>query len=154
MKKRIVLVAGPALVLASVGTGSAYAYFTGSGAANGSASTGTLKPVTVAATAGTPNSMLEPGGDADVVLQVTNSNPYDVTLASVTGNGTIAPNSDHVNCTTTGVTFADQNNLSISIAANGTTQVDLPHAASMDSSSSSGCQGATFSIPVTIAVHK
>jgi hypothetical protein len=51
------------------------------------------------------------------------------------------------------VSFANQSGLNISVP-NGSSLVHLPGAASMDATSSSGCQGATFSIPVTLGVQK
>jgi hypothetical protein len=154
MKKRIVLIATPAVVVASLGAGTAYAYFSSSGSGTGSASTGSMQTVTVAASTGTPSTPLEPGGSGDVTLSVTNPNDFDVTLVGVTSSGTVTADSGHSGCTTTGVSFVSPTGLSMAIPADGTTQVDLPAAATMSAASSSGCQGATFSIPVTIVVHK
>lgn len=142
------------IALFGLGAGAAYAYFTSSGSHAGPGSTGTLQSVTVAAATGTPSAPLMPGGSGDVTLQVTNPNGYAVTLVSVTGAGSVTADAGHPGCTTTGVTFTSQPSLSLSIAANSTTQVDLPAAAAMSASSSAGCQGATFSIPVTITVQK
>jgi hypothetical protein len=154
MRRRIVLLAVPVLAAASLGAGTAYAYFTSSGSGSGSVSTGSMQPVTVAASAGTPGTPLEPGTSGDVTLSVTNPNDFDVTLTGVTSTGTVAADSSHSGCTTTGVSFVPQANLNVAIPADGTTQVDLPAAATMSAASSSGCQGAAFSIPVTIVVHK
>ena len=88
-------------------------------------------------------------------LEVNNPNAYAVTLVSVAGNGIITADPGHSSCTTTGVTFANQSGLSTTIPASASNdQILLPGAVSMGSSSSSGCQGATFSVPVTITVHK
>jgi hypothetical protein len=110
--------------------------------------------VTVAAATGTPSTPLLPGGTGDVILNVNNPNAYAVTLVSVSGNGTITADGGHSGCTTTGVTFNNQSGLTINIPASTTTAVDLPGAASMSTASLSACQGATFSIPVSITVHK
>ena len=142
------------IALFGLSAGAAYAYFTSSGSQSSSGSAGSLQSVTVAATTGTPGTPLLPGGSGDVTLKVTNTNNYAVTLMSVTGAGSVTADAGHSGCTTTGVTFTPQTSLNMSIAANGTTQVDLPNAASMSASSSTGCQGATFSIPVTITVQK
>ena len=146
-------------VLAVVGVlavgGAAWAYFTSSGSGSGSASTGTMSTVTLNATAGTPLTPLYPGGTGDVSLEVNNPNAYTVSLVSVTGNGPITHDAGHSGCLATGVTFTDQTGLTKSIpASTNNFQINLAGAVSMDSSSSSGCQGATFSIPVTITVHK
>ena len=150
MRKRTVLLAVP-VIAASLGAGTAYAYFTSSGSGTGSVSTGSMQPVTVAASAGTPGTPLVPGGSGDVTLSVTNPNDFDVTLAGVTSTGTVTADGGHSGCTTTGVSFVPPTGLSKTIPADGTTQVDLPAAATMSAASSSGCQGATFSIKVHVA---
>lgn len=134
----------------------AYAYFVDSGSDSSSADLSMLQPVTVTALVGgdTPSSALLPGSSADVVLRVSNPNPQPVTLLSVTGAGSITPDAGHPGCTTSGVTFTDQTGLSMTIPASGTTLVHLAGAASMSAASSNGCQGATFSIPVSISVRE
>ena len=155
MKRRKVV----AIVAGAIGavaiTTAAWAYLTSHGSGTGSVSAATVQTVTISATAGSPTSTLLPGGSpADVALKVTNPNPFAVTLISVVGAGSITADAGHSACTTTGVGFADQTGLNINIPASATTAVDLPAAASMSTSSSNGCQGAMFSIPVTITVHK
>lgn len=154
-RRRWPLLVAPAVFLA-VGSiaGGAFGYFTSTGKTTGSASTGTMQTVTVSAATVAPNTGLLPGGSADVTLKVTNPNSFAVTLVAVTATGgTITADSGHPGCTTTGVTFTNQTGLSTSIPASATTTVDLSGAASMSTASSAGCQGATFSIPVTIAVQ-
>src|SRR5437868_6828005 len=100
MKRRTLLVAALALLVA-LGIGAAYAYFTATGSGAGSASAGTLQPVTVAAFVGgdTPSSNLLPGGTADVILRVNNTNAFSVKLVSVSGNGTITASGSTGTCT-------------------------------------------------------
>jgi hypothetical protein len=150
MRFRKSLVAAAAVPV-SLGAGVAFAYFTSTGSGTAAASTAAMQAVTVAAATGTPSNPLYPGGTGDVVLKVTNPNSYAVTLVRVAGSGTITAGNG---CSPTGVTFTDQTGLSIPIAASATTQVDLPSAAAMQATSASTCQGATFSIPVTITVQK
>jgi hypothetical protein len=153
MKHRTLLLV-IATVVVSLGAGAALAYFTSSGSAQGSASTATL--LTVTAGAGTPSTPLLPGGTGDVALTVTNPNNFAVTLVSVAGNGAIIADGGHPGCTT-GVTFTAPTGspLPVTILANSTNQVvDLPGAAAMSLTAANACQGATFSIPVTIVVHK
>jgi hypothetical protein len=136
------------------GIHAASAYWTASGAGTGSATTGTMA-VSVSATTGTPGTPLLPGGTGDVSLKVNNPNGFAVTLTAVTGNGSITAAGGAGSCTTTGVTFSAQTGLSQNIPGNSTdVDVDLPGAASMNATSQTGCQGATFTIPVTIAVQK
>jgi hypothetical protein len=155
MRLRWLLLIIPAVCLVvGLGSGAAYAYFTGSGHGTGSASTGSMQTVTISSAMATPTSPLHPGGTGDVALKVTNPNTFSVTLVSVTGSGNITADSGHPGCTTTGVTFTSQTGLTTTISAGATATIDLPGAATMSASSSAGCQGATFSIPVTISVEK
>jgi hypothetical protein len=140
-------------ILAVFGAGVASAYFSAPGSGTGSGSAGILQTVTLDATAGAPSTPLLPGGSGDAALRVNNPNSFAVTLVSVTGAGPITADSGHPGCTTTGVTFADQTGLSINIAPGGPKQLRLPGSVSMSAASSNGCQGATFSIPVTIQVR-
>lgn len=143
-----------ALVGSVAAIGIAIAAFDSSGQGDGIALSGSMLPVTVAATVGgdTPSTLLQPGSTADVILRVTNSNAASVTLTAVTGNGTITASGGIGSCPTgsTGVTFTDQTSLSTTIPASSTVLIHLAGAASMSSSSLSGCQGATFSIPVAV----
>ena len=135
--------------------GTAWAYMTSAGSGHGSGSTASMSTVTLNATAGSPSTPLYPGGTADVSLELNNPNGYAVTLRSVTAHGTITADAGHTGCTTTGVTFTSQTGLTTSIPANANgDRIDLASAVTMSSSSSNGCQGSTFSIPVTITVQK
>jgi hypothetical protein len=157
MNRRRKLVSVLTLVGALAVGAAAWAYFTSSGSGSAHASTASMSTVTLSATAGTPSTPLYPGGTGDVSLEVNNPNAYAVTLVSValkTG-GTITADVGHSSCTTTGVTFANQTGISSTIPPGASQyQIRLPGAVSMNSSSLSGCQGATFSIPVTITVDK
>lgn len=155
-RRRLGLVVLVALVLILAAVGAGWAYFTSKGSGEASASVATLQPVTVTALVGgdTPSSALLPGGSADVILRVNNPNSYPVILVSVTGGPAgVTADGGHPDCTVTGVTFTNKIGLAISIPKSGTTLVRLPNAASMSLASANGCQGATFSISVTITVH-
>jgi hypothetical protein len=155
LRRRAVAIAALAVAVLGIGATVAYAYWSSTGQGTGSAAGGGLQPVTVTAfvSGDTPNSVLLPGGSADVILRIDNPNPFAVTLVSVSGNGTITPDAGHPSCTVMGVTFTNQTGLSSNIPASDTTLVHLPAAASMDATSSNGCQGATFTVPVSITVH-
>ncbi|MDQ0632510.1 hypothetical protein QFZ40_000419 [Arthrobacter pascens] len=146
-------------LLITAGAGSAYAYWTSVGSGSGSAVAGTMQAVTVDALAAgdNPKTALYPGGSADVVLRLTNPNPYSVQVYSVTANGAAAADSAHPGCTTTGVRFtgpAAPLTPATYVAANSSALITLPGAAAMDTTSLAACQGATFSIPVTAEVRK
>ncbi len=160
-RTKVILMAMAIVAFAiSAGAGAAFAYFSATGSGSGSANVGSMKSVTIAATVGTPTSLLVPGGSADVVFSVTNPNSFPVSLATVTlkSGGTITPDSGHASCTTTdskpvvtlSVPTAD---LPVPIPANSTTPVDLAGAATMDIAATSNCQGASFTVPVVISVQ-
>ncbi len=151
-RRSLLLIAPVACAVVGLSSGAAYAYFSSSGHGTGSASVGSMQTVTISSATVSPNTPLLPGGSGDVTFKVTNPNGFAVTLVSVVGNGTITSNQS--SCTTTGVTFTNQTGLSTSIPADDTATIDLPGAATMSTASSAGCQGATFSIPVTISVEK
>jgi hypothetical protein len=160
-RTKVILMAMAIVAFAiSAGAGAAFAYFSATGSGSGSANVGSMKSVTIAATVGTPTSLLLPGGSADVVFSVTNPNAFPVSLATVTlkSGGTITPDSGHAGCTTTdskpvvalSVPAAD---LPVTMPANSTTPVDLAGAATMDIAATSNCQGASFTVPVVISVQ-
>lgn len=144
------------LVVAFLSGGAAYAYFTAVGTGSGAASATTLQTVTVAALVGgdAPTSSLVPGGPAaDVVLRVQNPNAFSVTAVAVAATGAITADGAHPGCTTTGVSFTPPGSLAVTIPA-GTSLLHVVGAATMSTASVSACQGATFSIPVSLTVHR
>jgi hypothetical protein len=136
-----------------LGTGTAFAFFTSSGHGSGTASTGTPLSVTVNEATGTVSTPLFPGSTGDMRVSLSNPNTFAVTITTITLNGTITADGGHPGCTTTGVTLQTLTGLSINVPI-GTNTIDVPNAVAMGASSSNGCQGATFQIPVLITVHK
>lgn len=141
------------------GVGGAYAYWATVGAGSGSASNGTMSTVTVEAlVAGDiPQNTLVPGGTADVAVRANNLNNYAVQVYAIRGNGAATADANHPGCPTTGVTFVDPAAPlapAVSIPANSSVLITLQGAATMSTASSSGCQGATFSLPVTLEARK
>ena len=143
----------------ALGSGIAYASWSTSGSASGSAANDTMKTVTVAAfvSGDTPTAALIPGGSADVILRINNPNAYSVRVYSINANGPITADARHAGCTTTGVTFtapATPVSPTVTVPANTTLLIHLPGAARMSTASQSFCQGATFQIPVTVSVRQ
>jgi len=157
--------ANKAAVLASaaiaviLGSGVAYAYWTTTGSGAGAAAAGTASPLTIAAVS--PAQALVPGGTSDVKLVITNPNKANVQVTALTLSNTgIAGYTDSTfstsqsGCGTTGVTWASSGlkalGTPIVIAGNGGSYtLTLTGAASMDTTSDNGCQGATFKMPIT-----
>jgi hypothetical protein len=146
-KRNIIAGAVTMLVLGVVGL--VYAAWTTNGSGSGYAKAGSAQALTTIDISASTSATLYPGANGDVLLKVNNPNPFPVRVTDVVGNGTITADSGHASCVTTGVTFTDQHNQTIDIAASSQTQVSLAGAAHMSNASDNGCQGATFTIPVS-----
>ena len=142
-----VLVIGP--------TGTAFAYWNGSGIGTAAAATGAVAAPSVVALVGgdAPSSALLPGGASDVILRINNPNPYALVLTAISANGSIVVSGASGTCTSSGVSTNFPSSPAIAVAA-GSSLVDLPGAALMSLGSQSGCQGATFTIPVSVSFQK
>ena len=147
--KRII-VAGVA-VLAVGAVGLVYAAWTSSGSGSGYAKAGSAQALSTVDVSASTTATLYPGSTGDVLIKISNPNPYPVRVTTITGNGAITADSGHSGCVTTGVTYTNQTGKSIDIAANSTTETTLTGAAAMSNASDNGCQGATFTIPVSIS---
>ena len=128
----------------------AYAYWSSTGSATGVGSTGSV--VSLTTTAATPSgTTLVPGGSAPLVLTVTNPNPMTVVVTSVQ----LDPNRDVEVSGSVGACTAPpltvDASTSLSLAAHSTATVTVPDAVTLGDSAASGCQGATFTIPVTLS---
>jgi len=101
---------------------------------------------------GTTSADLYPGADGDVELTIENPNAFDVEVQTIVGDGPVT--SAAPGCSTTGVSFTDQLAVTgMTVAAGATINVSLDDAASMNNSSDNGCQGATFSVPVSVTAQ-
>jgi hypothetical protein len=157
MRKKInrkVAVGVLAATMAAVGL--VYAAWTTNGSGDAYAKAGTAAAISTVDVSASTTATLYPGVSGDVLIKLDNPNPYAVTVTAVTGNGTITADGGHAGCTTTGVTFANQTGLTLTIPAksggvDGVLQTSLNGAASMSNASLNACQGAVFTIPVTIS---
>ncbi|WP_433800082.1 hypothetical protein [Actinomycetospora sp. CA-084318] len=109
---------------------------------------------TTAAVAGSAvtTGLLTPGSSGTAVLSVTNPNPYRVRIATVAPAGAATASGGVGACATTGVALAAQSPAGVTLAPAASTTLTLAGAVSMSTVSETGCQGATFSIPVTVTV--
>jgi hypothetical protein len=155
-RRTVSAVLGAVALVAAGGT--AYAYWGTTGVGSGAASAGQLQTLTTQALvqAAPGQQPLSPGGTADAVVRVSNPNPYDIQLYSVSSAGAATADGSHPQCVTTGVSFQDQNPLAqpVTIPANATQTVTLPGSVSMGLTSDAGCQGAHFNLPLTLEVRK
>ena len=122
----------------------------GSDPGNGYAKATSAQNLTLSDASASTVAQLYPGGTGDVEVKVTNPNPFAVTVTSVAGAGTITSDKGAACNASTGVTYTDQTGLTQAVGAGATLTFTLPGAAAMSNSTSSSCQGAVFSIPVTL----
>ena len=150
--RRVLAVVG-ALGVVAVSFGVAFAFWSSSGSGAATATTGSLQVSLVALAGGdTPSSTLVPGGQGDLVFKVNTSSNANLTSVVLKSGGSITADGDHPGCSTTGVTISTPSNLPLALVQ-GTNVVHLTDGVAMSAASSSGCQGATFSVPVTITVQ-
>ncbi len=144
------LIAGAMTLIVLTAVGFVYAAWTTNGSGSGYAKAGSSQVLSTVDVSASTGATLYPGVSGDVKLQISNPNPYAVRVTAVTGNGAITADAGHSGCTTTGVSFTNQSSLTIDIAANSSTTTTLTGAASMSNASLNACQGATFTIPVSL----
>lgn len=153
MSKRNIVAASMTLIV-MVAVGFVYAAWTTSGSGSGYAKAGTSQALTTVDVSATTTASLYPGQSGSVKLEINNPNPYNVRVTAVADSGTIAADSAHdtAGCTSAahGVTFNDQTGQTLDINASSSATFTLSGAASMAASSHNACQGATFTIPVTL----
>ena len=149
-KRRLI---GAFVTLAVVGVASlVYAAWTSSGTGNGYAKAQSAQALPTSDISATTTATLYPGATGNVEIKINNPNPYPVRVTSITGTGAATPDSGHAaGCTTTGVAFVDKTGLTIDVAANASTTTTLTNAVTMSNASSNGCQGATFTLPVSMS---
>jgi hypothetical protein len=142
-RRIIAVVVGTAGALAAT---AAFAAWTVGGGGTGTATATSASALTTSVA--TTTAALYPGitGSA-LYLKVNNPNPFPVAITSVNANGAAVPDAGHPTCTTTGVTFTTTA-VTQTVPANGTLSFTAAGVA-MTNASDTGCQGATFTIPVT-----
>jgi len=146
------------VVLAVLLGGLAYGYWSATGSGAGKAATGTTLAVTLSP--GTPAAALYPGGQANVVLTVSNPNAFLVHIGSLgldagQGAGGFAVDAGHAGCAVATLTFTTETNggagWSVPAkvgAGDGTLPVTLTSALTMSVEAANACQGATFTVYV------
>jgi hypothetical protein len=97
-----------------------------------------------------PVTPLSPGRNADVRVSITNPNDFALTITSVVGAGAITSDKGKACDRSTGVTFTDTDGLHRVIGARQTLAFLLRGKTAMSSVSDTTCQGATFTIPVSV----
>ncbi len=148
-RRRYTIVVLAALTLLVAGP--ATAYWASSGSGSGSGTTGTTASLTL--TPATPTAQLYPGGQASVVLTVTNPNVGSVRIGSLvrdTGQGAsgFAVDGAHAACGVAALSFTTQTNggAGWTVPGGSAIAITLTNALSMTSSAANACQGASFTV--------
>jgi len=151
VSKRASVIAA-AIAIACI-AGAAFAAWTtgGSGHATAQART-SIALATVAVPAS--GASLYPGADAKVTVRVNNDNDYPVRITDVAfGSAAATTTSGALGVCPTGadagLLYTDQTGLALDVAAHATATFDVD-GVHMDTGAPNGCQGATFTIPVTL----
>ena len=147
-------VVGALVLVALLGGGVAFAAWSSTGSGNSTAKAATALAPTTSTVSGSAltTGLLYPTGTGNAVFVVNNPNPYAVKVLAVAANGTVTAAGGSGTCTTTGVTLSSAAPAT-AVAANGSATVTLAGAAVMSNASDNGCQGATFTIPVTVTIE-
>jgi hypothetical protein len=137
------------LFAGAMAAGIAFAAWTATGTGSGYAKATTAQPLTTVDVSATTAATLYPGATGDVELEISNPNPYPVRVTSVSGSGAITA-SDAL-CNVASVTFTDQSSLTLDVGATTSAAFTLSGAVSMSGAANDDCQGAVFTIPVSLA---
>ena len=119
------------------------------GTGSGYARAGTAQALTTVDVSASTTATLYPGSNGNVDIRINNPNPYAVQVTAIAGNGAITSNAGAACNASTGVTFTDQAG-SWSVPAGSAATFTLNNAVSMSNASDNSCQGAIFTIPVTL----
>lgn len=150
LSTRMMLVAGVGLASIVV-AGIAIAAWSVSGTGTGYAKASTASAVSLADATANTSADLYPGASGAVKLKVTNPNPFPVRITAVAGNGAITSDKGAACNAATGVSFTNQSGLTLDLLANETDKVfTLAGAVAMTNASDNSCQGAVFSVPVSV----
>jgi hypothetical protein len=150
IRKKILVLAVLGVVTVAV-AGIAIAAWSVNGTGTGYAKASTASAVTLADATANTSADLYPGATGAVKLKVSNPNPFPVRITAVAGNGAITSDKGAACDAATGVAFTNQSSLTLDLLANETDKVfTLAGAVAMTNASDNTCQGAVFSIPVSV----
>jgi hypothetical protein len=147
-KRTIVVLA--VLVLSAVAVGVGLGAWSIGGTGNGSAKATTASSITLADASAFTSADLYPGATGNLKLRATNPNPFPVRITAVSGNGTVTSDKGAACDASTGVTVTNQSGLTLDLAAGATATLTVPNAVSMSNASDNSCQGAVFTVPVSL----
>lgn len=143
-------VAASAVALVSIGGVTFGSWAVTSAAGDGYAKAVTAQSLTLSDATAATVAQLYPGGTGDVQVKVTNPNPFAVTVTAVAGAGAITSNAGAPCTASTGVTFTNATGLTQAVGAGATVTFALVGKAAMANTSDTTCQGAVFTIPISL----
>ena len=142
--------AGTILLSLMIAGSVAFAAWTATGAGEGYAKATTAQALTTVDVSASTTATLYPGATGDVLIRIDNPNPYAVQVTDVAGSGAITSDAGAGCDASTGVSFSDQSGLTLNVPAGSAASFTLTGSASMSNASANSCQGAVFTIPVTL----
>jgi hypothetical protein len=148
--KRTIVVTALVLAVGVIAVGVGLGAWSISGTGNGAAKATTASSITLADASAYTSADLYPGATGNLKLRATNPNPFPVRITAVSGNGTITSDKGAACDASTGVTLSNQTGLTLDLAAGATATLTVPNSVSMGNSSDNSCQGAVFTVPVSV----
>jgi hypothetical protein len=135
-------------------TGVAQAYWMTTGSGTGTATAGTVSSLTGLTGTAAATGTLVPGGTGSLVVAVQNPNTVPITVTAIsTGSVAVTVQGAAGACSTSDPAIsllAPSAGLPFTVPAGGTLSVTLSNAVAMATTAKSGCQSATFGVPVTL----
>ena len=110
----------------------------------------TAQNLTFTDVSGSAAAQLYPGATGDLILRVTNPNSFAVTVTGVAGSGTITSDKGAACNASPGVTFTNTTGLTQVVGAGASITFTLTGKTAMSNLSDNACQGAIFTVPVTL----
>jgi hypothetical protein len=145
-KKLLVALVGVAVLVLG---GIAYALWSADGSGSGTAQARTAADITLAVDTSQAADLYPGFTGGNIYFKASNTNPYGVTFTGWTAGAVVS--SDEENCPASLVTVDDSDPISIPVAANASdVQKEIDGVVSLSSLADDGCQGVTFTIPLTL----
>lgn len=151
-RQRLKLAFALVLTTLTLASGITFGSWSVTGTGDGYSKALTAQALTTIDVSGSTTAQLYPGGTGDLLVRVSNPNPFAITVTSVTGNGTIVTTPTNATCDgATGVTYTDTTGLSQNVGAGAAATFTLANKVSMANTSNNACQGLIFRIPISIS---
>lgn len=154
MTRRLLITTAVAVAALALPSGVAQAYWLATGSGTGTATAGNVSALTGLTGTAAATGVLVPGGTGALVLAVQNPNSVPITVTAIsTGPVAVTVQDAAGTCSTTdpAITLTTPaSGLPFTVPAGGDLTVTLTDAVAMGATAKSGCQSATFGVPVTL----